>query len=250
MKTYVCIYSKNIERKKELVADPRFKILDDVTWIDWYDKEEIECYWIKTACLSKLTLEEISCSIKHYEAMYHMVKNNIAEALIFEDDVVFIDGWYDKLKKHISPDIMFMRLDSLFNLVYDGNIKVTDHLWPAEAWYIKKEFAELILKNSTFDVPIDNFVYQTVKNLNMQLLILPLCSQTSILTKLNQTFKHEVVYQKDVEWRYYNYFETKQLLLEAASKKIVVEAKFFQKYGRKIDLKLPSYLELNDLDTE
>ncbi len=250
MKGYVCHYSKNIERKKELSADPRFQELEDVTWIDWYDKEDIECYWIKSACLSTMSLEEISCALKHYEAMYHMVKNDIEEAVILEDDVVFVKDWLKILDKH-KDQVEFMRLDSLFHMTYDGNIKTTEHLWPAEAWYIKKDFAKFILTNATFSIPIDNFVYRYLLKMKMQIPILPLCSQTSALTKLDQVFKHDTVWLRDdIEWKHYNYIETKQLLLEAASKKIIVEAKFFEKYGRKIDLKMPAYLELNDLGTE
>jgi GR25 family glycosyltransferase involved in LPS biosynthesis len=247
MKTYVCHYSKNHQRKKDLMNDPRFNILEDVTWIDWYDQEDIESYWVKSACTSNLSLQEISCCLKHYEAMYHMVKNDIPEALIFEDDVVFTADWLEKLKTHLAPNIEFIRLDSLFNLVYDGNIKTTDHLWPAEAWYIKKNFAEFILKNCTFSAPIDNSVYRLIIKLNMQIPILPLCSQTSMLTKPNQIFSHELVFPAEVPWKHYNYFETKKLMCEASIKKRDIETKFFEKYGRKINLKMPAYLELNDL---
>lgn len=251
MKAYVCHYINNIDRKKELLVDPRFNILSDVKWIDWYNQEDFECYWIKSACQSPLSLAEISCSIKHYEALYDMVKNDIKEALIFEDDVVFIDGWLDKLKECLKPDILFMRLDSMFHLNYTGEIFVTSELWPAEAWYVRKEFAEFILRHSTFSLPIDNFVYMFMKQHNMPVYILPLCSQTSILTKKSQYFKQDDNGKHThQDWLHYNYLETKQLLLDAANKKNEVEKKFYDKYGRKIDLRLTSYLSTNDLGTE
>ena len=249
MKAYVCHYINNIDRKRELLSDTRFNILQDVKWIDWYNQEDFECYWIKTACMSPLTLGEISCSLKHYEALYDMVKNDIKEALIFEDDVVFIDGWFDKLKECLKPDILFMRLDSMFHLNYTGEILVTTDLWPAEAWYVRKEFAEFILRHSTFSSPIDTFVYLFLQKHNLPVYILPLCSQTSILTKKNQYFRHDDngkgVHQ---EWIHYNYFEKKQSLIDASTKKTQLEKKFYDKYGRNIYLRHMPYLIVNDLD--
>jgi GR25 family glycosyltransferase involved in LPS biosynthesis len=233
MKAYVCHYSKNKERRKQLENDPRFKVLTDVTWIDWYDKEDIECDWVKKCCHSPLNLSLISLCLKHFEALLDMVKNRIPEALVFEDDVVFIEDWYKKLV--IPSDVTFLRLDSVIHLEYDGQIKVVEDLWPSEAQYFKLEFAEFLIKRVSFSSPYDNYLYTLIKDeLKLPVYLLPLCSQTSILDKASTL---DVGYEDTSNNNIYDYRDIKLHLVEMRGRKNVADEKFFIKYGRQIDIK-------------
>lgn len=244
MKTYVCHYSKNVDRKQELLDDPRFKILDDVTWIDWYDKESLECKWIKKYCDSPITLSEISLSLKHYEALRHMVDNHIPEALVFEDDVVFTEGWLEKLKDELNPEIQFLRLDDL--LMHTGGIRVVSEIANSEAQYFKLDFAKFILKNCSFSAPYDNFLYFFIQmKLGLPVYMLPVCSQTSLITR--DTTIEQTIPGKEPEWKYFDYIDLTEKLIDVRKKRWDTELLFFEKYRRHVSINNLEYLDQNQL---
>ena len=92
MKYYIVHYSKNTERRVEMEKQLESIGATDVEWITEYDKEDEFISKIKEKTGSPLTPAEISCSVKHFEAMRRMVRDNIEEAIILEDDVVFEIG--------------------------------------------------------------------------------------------------------------------------------------------------------------
>lgn len=244
MKAYVCHYSKNTDRKQKLLSDPRFKVLTDVTWIDWYDKEELVCQWIKKHCDSPITLSEISLSLKHYEALRHMVEHQIPEALVFEDDVVFSEGWFEKVKEAMKPDIQFLRLDDL--LKYKGSIRVVNEIWNSEAQYFKLDFAKFILKNCSFSAPYDNFLYFFIQmKLGLPVYMLPVCSQTSLITRL--TTIDQTVPGLEPEWKYFDYFDLTVKLRDILNKKWDTELLFFERFKRHVSINNLDYLDQNQL---
>jgi GR25 family glycosyltransferase involved in LPS biosynthesis len=247
MKTYVVHYSRNVQRKKDLESDPRFKILEDVTWIDWYDREEPECEWTKAMCKSDLNTSMISNTLKHMEAIRLFVNSDHEEMLLFEDDVVFQEGWYDKLQLALKqyPDIRFLRLDCVMHLKYDGTIKIVTDWWPSEAQYMKKDFAKFLLRQVSFTLPYDNYVYSLMRNTGLDMLLLPVCNQTS-LVDCNSSIEPQPMGPGPPV--YYDYGNLRMKLAMLKAKKWATEQKFWLKYGRSVNVTSLAYLEENDLD--
>jgi len=245
MRAYVVHYSKNHQRRLDLEADPRFHALSDVTWIDWYDREEPECEWVQKLCRSTLDKSVVSNNLKHFEALRLFVESDATEMVLLEDDVVFQGGWLEKLQKVLdkSPDIQFLRLDCVTHIKYDGEIKVVTDWWPSEAQYMKKEFAQILLSQVTFNQPYDNFVYSLMAKHSLPMLLLPVCNQTSLLT-------HETSISGKVDDvpEFYRYDDLRSKLAALKVKKYETEQKFLEKYGRRIQIRSMSYLEENDLD--
>jgi hypothetical protein len=243
MKAYVIHYSKGTQRREALENDPRFKILTDVTWITWYDREEPECEWTRSLCRSTAPKNIISNTLKFCEALRLFVESDQDECLIFEDDVVFQGAWMEKLQKALTdyPQIEILRLDCVTHIKYDGEIKIVSDWWPCEALYMKKEFAKFILRQVSFNQVFDNFLYSLVTKFGIQMVLLPLCNQTSLIEvdRVHVTMNDEILY--------YNYDDLKAKLLEIKTKKMVLDQKFLEKYGRKVDIRSITYLEENDL---
>ena len=247
MKTYVVHYSRNVQRKIDLESDPRFKVLDDVTWIDWYDREEPECEWTKTLCKSDLNGSMISNTLKHMEAIRLFVNSHHEEMLLLEDDVVFQEGWYDKLHMALAsyPDIRFLRLDCVMHIKYDGTIKIVDDWWPSEAQYMKKDFAKFLLRQVSFTLPYDNYVYSLMRNCSLPMLLLPVCNQTS-LVNCKTSIESQPMGPGPPE--YYDYGNLRIKLATLKAKKWEMEQKFVLKYGRNVDIRSLAYIEKNDLE--
>lgn len=72
---------------------------DDVTIMYGFDgsKLELEQDKHKANQLSSLTVGEIGCFISHIRCYEYMIKNNIDNMLIFEDDCNFCDNFIEKL---------------------------------------------------------------------------------------------------------------------------------------------------------
>ena len=247
MKTYVVHYSRNVQRKKDLEADPRFQVLSDVTWIDWYDAEDPECEWVKELCKSDMNRSMISNTMKHMEAIRLFANSDHEEMLLLEDDVVFQKDWYKKLKLALDkhPEIQFLRLDCVMHLKYDGEIKIVQDWWPSEAQYMKKDFAKFLLKQVSFTLPYDNYVYSLMQNSGLPMLLIPVCNQTSLIdgkTSINT----QPMGPGPPE--YYDYGNLRIKLAMLKVKKWETEQKFFEKYGRTVEVRSLGYLEENDLD--
>jgi len=247
MKAYVVHYSKNTQRKKDLLEDPRFQVLTDVTWIDWYDAEEPECEWVRVLCKSNLTHSLISNTLKHMEAIRLFANSDYEEMLLLEDDVVFQESWYEKLQTSLrkNPEIQFLRLDCVMHIKYDGEIKIVEDWWPSEAQYMKKDFAKFLLRQVAFNFPYDNYVYSLMRNCGLPMLLLPLCSQTS-LVDCNTSISAQEMGPGPPE--YYDYGNLRMKLAMLKAKKWDIEQKFYKKYGRTVQANSISYLEENDLD--
>jgi len=243
MKAYVVHYSKNRQRRLDLEADPRFQILSDVTWIDWYDREEPECDWAKSLCRSNLNLSLVSNSLKHFEALRLFVESGAPEMVLLEDDVVFQADWLEKLNKIEKPE--FVRLDCLLSFKYTGElIRVTDW-WPSEAQYFTRGFAQFVLQQISFDFAYDEYIYSLMRNTGRPIWMLPLCNQTSLVNEQTSIEKQDMQFDPPA---YYNYWDLHEQLKSYRRHKIDLDQKFLEKYGRKVDIRSIRYLQKNDLE--
>ena len=67
----------------------REPVLENAQWITQYDRSDFLCDYVKHVTKSPMCLANVSLHLKHLEALKDMVDNDIHEAMIFEDDVVF-----------------------------------------------------------------------------------------------------------------------------------------------------------------
>lgn len=118
---FIIHYKKLTERKKYLDHELKSYGFHNIHWFDHIDRNNLskeqlslykydpEMYLSKNAIWKEyksiprpLTLGEIACCLSHIEIYDYICKNNIPYALIFEDDVILYDNFYNKLVKVFS----------------------------------------------------------------------------------------------------------------------------------------------------
>lgn len=255
MKTYIIHYSKTPERKRDLLNDPNFKVLDDVTWIDWYDGEDLFCHWLKDVTKSEISTNLISNSVKHYEAFRLMVENEVSEAFIFEDDVVFRDGWLDHFNKSgLRGSVPFCKLDCLHSIPFENRVFEVGNPGGSEARYVTLEFAKAILKEVDFSYSPDIMHGAFLMKYRIPMLLYPICGQTSIIESKTshsqpantKTWREYISWyiSQDKHLDYYHVLRTYQKFLD---RKKLVEDEFFKTYSRKVDITKFDYIYTNEL---
>ena len=167
MKFYVIHYTKYIERKEKLEKQLReFNI--EAEWIETYDREDPIIGKIKDVTNSPLDLSMISCNMKHYIAMDKMVKENIEEAVILEDDVVLFPEFKDVKMHHSSGLLRFGlgvgAMEPHHPPPSSNRVFVTSNPGGSEATWITKKFAEVAIDNVNFDNTIDMIQFSILKH--------------------------------------------------------------------------------------
>lgn len=157
MKYYVVHYTKYKDRRRLLEKQlVRFGITD-VEWITDYDQEDPLISEIKERSGSPLTLGYISNSFKHFIAMKRMVDDNIQEAVILEDDVVF----YPEFKRcTFFHPCGFLRLCAGYSIKTNsqpprGKVCQLMNAGGSEAQWVSLRFAQAAINNMNFDFTID-----------------------------------------------------------------------------------------------
>jgi hypothetical protein len=186
MKFYVIHYSKNTDRRAQLEKQLKDFDIVDVEWITEYDKEDPIIEKIKKITNSPLSLAMISCSMKHYIAMEKMVKEDIPEAVILEDDVVFLEEFRSAQMYHpcgllrLGPGVGILEKNQ--PRPSSENIYVINNPGGSEATWMSKEFAKVAVNNANFDNTIDIIQCAVLGHFfkqNMRTMIT--CYQTSLL---------------------------------------------------------------------
>ena len=104
---------------------------NDVTIMYGFDgsKLELELDKHKANQLTNITKGEIGCFISHIRCYEYMIKNNIDNMLIFEDDCIFCDNFIEKLnniyneyKNNNLNDTNIFYIGGRFTPNYSSNI--------------------------------------------------------------------------------------------------------------------------------
>ena len=185
MKYYIVHYTKNTERRALLEAQLKDYNLTDVEWIEEYDREDPRITHIKEKTKSPLTLAEISCSMKHFEAMKRMVDQNIEEAVILEDDVIFYPEFGQARFFHSCG---FLRLGLGVGILDENKpprslkVYIASNPGGSEAQWVSLPFAKAAIENMSFDYSIDMFQYALLHSFTGEKLrCMNLCYQTSLV---------------------------------------------------------------------
>ena len=199
MKYYVIHYPKRPERKENIIRQfaERGISLDDVTWIEGFNKDDHFVKWVKAKTKSPMPLGQMACSVKHYLAVQDIVEKNVQEAIIFEDDVV-VHPEFDKLDPTTFPrDIGLMRLGAGVHIIESwfkekatpdaAQTHMIGNPGGSEATWMTYEFACNYVKHANFDYSIDMTHHGMLAMKNHPLLLRYVCHQTSLGTESDST---------------------------------------------------------------
>ena len=253
MKFYVLHYSKGDTRKKELLErEPR---LNDATWITDYDREEFICDFFQQYTKSPLCKSYMSLQLKHFFALKDMIDNDIKEAIIFEDDVVFRKGWFEDFKAVTIPDgVDYISLGNFKSIPYNKKLVQYLNNGGTEATWVTQKYAKGFLENCTFVTGLDTSAYGYLSSINKPLLYFPVCNQTSLLEQTGFDEHQQVKPLPD--WRQvvsqykrfplFNFFQCLEEFHKIELKKKKLDKKFKEVYGAELDIRNFEYITTNE----
>ena len=186
MKFYVIHYTKNTDRRVQLEKQLKDFDIVDVEWITEYDKEDPIIEKIKNITNSPLSPAMISCNLKHYTAMEKMVREDIPEAVILEDDVVFLEEFRSAQMYHPSGLLRLCLgvgvLEAKIPPASPTQVYQVANSGGSEATWLTQQFAMVAIKNVNFDNTIDMIQFSILKHFfNEKLRLMVTAYQTSIM---------------------------------------------------------------------
>ena len=248
MKKYVVHYTKGSGR--EYLES----IIPDAQFITQFDKEDPFVSWVKTYTQTSVCMPYLSCNIKHIEAMKHMIDNDIKEAFIFEDDVVFIDDWKNKFmncKNAYFKDADFIKLGNLHELSFNQAPLMVGNNGGSEGQYVTLKFAKELLNKINMEMGIDIMYHGLLGGENIP--CIPVCAQTSIITRGDMDM---LQMETLPEWRQYihtyhrrSLFKYEDLLKEYEQfkvRKAKLEDLFAARYNKRVEIKRVEYVYKNE----
>lgn len=186
MRYFVVHHPVLTERKKSLVKQFEEFGIEDPEWVTSFPPEE--AMKIKEYTGTPIPLGYVSCNMKHYSILKKMVAEDIPEAVIFEDDVVFtkrfdpskIPRQFPYVKLEIHSELMdFMDvLPDAYATENNGGIC---------AYYVRKEFAEVFIRNinlrHAMDLEIQNVLFHKFEMYDI--VACPMCYQVHTESVIN-----------------------------------------------------------------
>ncbi len=177
MRYFVVHHPVLTERRARLEEQfEKFGIKDeDVEWVTSFPPDEARK--IKEYTQTPLPVSYVSGNMKHYSILQKMVRENIPEAIIFEDDVILMDH-FDPEK--IPREYAYVKLEAQAEL---GNLEPKPYFvlnnGGVAGYYVRKEFAEVFVKNinmqHAMDLEIQNVLYHHFECPGV--VIFPMCYQ-------------------------------------------------------------------------
>lgn len=148
-------FFKAIYGEKEL-QNYSFKVMND--WKDYFKNR-------------KITVGEIGCALSHWHLWLHIIENNIDQALILEDDIVFEESFSEKIDKilQLNMDFDFLylsrnELNTIFKLGHEEIINEfvvkSKYSWNMHSYIITLNGCKKLTATHFLDmiIPIDEYV--------------------------------------------------------------------------------------------
>lgn len=242
------------EYLKEYIA------IKDIRWIEDYNHDHLFVQWLNVKLNLPYGPKLTSNLVKTIIAMKQMVDENIECALHIDDDVVFYKDWkliLESIPEEIekigyinmgtSPFFnMAPKLKEVYQIPNNGGMEV---------FWANTEFAYAFLNQLNMEEAIDIIIHGLLRSAGKPLLNIPIAHQTSDIEQVS-TVDHDT--RTTSNWIAYvnNYrnlpkVDINQLFVEFKQfedKKKRVEDKFYELYGKKVDIKNIKYILNNDQD--
>lgn len=234
--------------------------IQDIRWIEDYNHDHLFVQWLNVKLNLPYGPKLTSNFVKTIISMKQMVDENIECALHIDDDAVFYRDW-DKILESIPDEVenngyINMGTSQFFNL--QPKIRQVYQLpnnGGSEVFWTSLGFATSFLSNLNMNEAIDIVFHGVLMSTNKHILNIPIAHQTSDIER-QSTLDHET--RKPSNWMAYvqNYKNLDKIdfnkLLEDfkkfEEKKKMVEEKFYELYGKKVDIKNVKYILNEDQD--
>jgi hypothetical protein len=180
MKHFVVHDPKLVHRREFLEKHLQDRGVTDVEWVTGFNSDSKLVKWLHQRTQTPMALGYLSCTVKHYIILSEMVRQNIPEAVIFEDDVVLHKNYSQFVP---IPDMKFIKLGIGVNWHLNPGLNPVQTLnyGCSEAQYVTLDFARELLNNLNFGHCVDIVYWAYLHHIRHPLVTVPLAHQTSIL---------------------------------------------------------------------
>jgi hypothetical protein len=234
--------------------------IQDIRWIEDYNHDHPFVQWLNVKLNLPYGPKLTSNFVKTIIAMKQMVDEKIECALHIDDDAVFYRDWV-KIMDSIPDEVenngyINMGTSPFFNL--QPKIRQVYQLpnnGGSEVFWSSLGFATAFLENLNMNEAIDIVFHGILMSSKKPILNIPIAHQTSDIER-QSTIDHDT--RKPSNWMAYvqNYKNLDKIdfnkLLEDfkkfEEKKKMVEEKFYELYGKKVDIKNVKYILNEDQD--
>jgi hypothetical protein len=234
--------------------------IQDVRWIEDYNHDHPFVQWLNVKLNLPYGPKLTSNFVKTIIMMKQMVDEKIECAIQMDDDVVFYRDW-EKILNSIPDEVeqngfINMGTSPFFNLQPKlGQVYQLPNNGGCEVTWISLDFALSFLTNLNMEEAPDIVLHGMLNSAKKPILNIPIAHQTSNIERMS-TVDHDT--RKHSNWAAYvqNYKNLPKInfnkLLEEfkqfEEKKKRVEEKFYELYGKKVDIKNVRYILNEDQD--
>lgn len=234
--------------------------IKDIRWVEDYNHDDLFVQWLNVKLNLPYGPKLTSNFVKSLFMMKQMVDENIDCALHIDDDVVFYRDW-EKILDSIPDEIeqngyINLGTSPFFNLQPKlRHVYRLSNSGGGEVCWMSGDFAKLFLNNLNMSEAPDIVVFGILHSMQKSILNIPIAHQTSNIERMS-TVDHDT--RKSSNWVEYvkNYKSLPKIdfnkLLEEfkqfEEKKKRVEDKFYELYGKRVDIKNVKYILNEDQD--
>jgi hypothetical protein len=234
--------------------------IKDIRWIEDYNHDHLFVQWLNAKLNLPYGPKLTSNFVKTITMMKQMVDEKIESALHIDDDVVFYRDW-DKILESIPDEVehngyINMGTSPFFNLQPKiRQVYQIPNNGGAEVIWVNFDFALSFLTNLNMEEAPDIAIHGLMMSMNKPILNIPIAHQTSNIERVS-TVDHDT--RKPSNWQAYvqnyknldkiNFNKLIEEFKQFEEKKKRVEEKFYELYGKRVDIKNVKYILNEDQD--
>jgi len=234
--------------------------IKDIRWIEDYNHDHLFVQWLNAKLNLPYGPKLTSNFVKTIISMKQMVDEKIESAFHIDDDVVFYRDW-DKIIESIPDEVekngyINMGTSPFFNLQPKvSQVYEIPNNGGMEVFWSSLEFANGFISNLNMHEAIDIVIHGMMMSSQRPILNIPIGHQTSNI-EIASILDHET--RKPSNWKAYvhNYSNLEKIDInklfeefkQFEEKKKKVEEKFYELYGKKVDIKNVKYILNQDED--
>lgn len=246
MKHFVVHWPKLSDRKDLLKYQLAVRGVTDVEWVEDTPGNADSPFikWLHQRTKATMALGFLACSAKHYWILNEMVRRDIPEAIILEDDAVL----HESYKQFSIPNgLDFVKLGIGVNWTLDPGPNPINigNFGCSEAQYVTLKFARELITNINFGHCTDIVYWAHLLHTNRPLVCIPVCHQTSLLEGSSTTGGEyhgaPTLGQFIQGWKSLPKFSWPKLV-EEYDRKVAVEEEFERNFGKKLEITNAEYI--------
>jgi hypothetical protein len=248
---------KKIDMSAHMSTDNRVPI-DNVVWLEDDNCGDLITKWVMETSNISYNMYLTSSFLKTLRGFKKMVDENIETALFIDDDIVFHKDWkaiFESIpESNATNDFVSLCISKRRNILpVSGTVYTVDDIIGNSAFWCSKAFAEGFINNLNMERTLDLAMQGYLVSNSKSLLCVPICHELSHLDEYSTTGENKTNYYTNWNDFVNSYGDSTKTTYSTllsnyeafVTKKVSIEAKFTELFGKDIEICKVKYI-LND----